>query len=307
MSKKKKKAGSIAVPYLVTIFIGIIIVGGGTFFLLRHLGILDGEKKLPEPTPRQITTTSYADNHTILFILDEPEKKKCSETFMLMRSVPKDKTLVFIGLPTNTIAVVDGTQQRLVDSYNSGGASSAVNFTEQMFGITVDRYMKLDSSAFIKLCDILGGVTYPVSADIAGFNGDGSDQYLNAEQIDKLVTYSVFKDGEVERAYTAGSVISAMVNQASGTRISDNLDSTFNTMVNMTDTNITAVDYKAHKVAIKNMFERGNSISKFYILDGSIAYDDFIPSDNFIKDFVATYYRYDESKGNADGEQTENE
>lgn len=294
----KKKAGSIAVPYLVTIFIGIIIVGGGTFFLLRYLGILDGEKKLPEPTPRQITTTSYADNHTILFILDEPEKKKCSETFMLMRSVPKDKTLVFIGLPTNTITVVDDTQQSLVDSYKSGGASSAVNFTEQLFGITVDRYMKLDSTAFVKLCDILGGVVYPVSADIAGFNGDGSEQYLNAEQIDKLVTYSIFKEGEVERAYTASSVISAMVNQASGMRISDNLDNTFNTMVNMTDTNITAVDYKTHKIAIKNMFERGDSISKFFIMDGSTAYDDFIPSDAFIRDFVETYYSYDESKGN---------
>ncbi len=301
----KKKAGSIAVPYLVTIFIGIIIVGGGTFFLLRYLGILDGEKKLPEPTPRQITTTSYADNHTILFILDEPEKKKCSTTFMLMRSVPKDKKIVFLGLPTNTIAVIDGTQQSLDASYQSGGASAAVNFTEHLFGITVDRYMKFDSSAFIKLCDILGGVSYPVSADIAGFNGDGSEQYLNAEQIDKLVTYSMFKDGETERAYTVSSVISAMVNQASGMRIADNFDNTFNTIVNMTDTNITAVDYKTHKTAIKNMFERGNSISKFFIMDGSAAYDDFIPSDAFIRDFVETYYSYDESKESE--EQSEDE
>lgn len=300
----KKKTGSIAVPYLVTIFLGILIVGGGTFFLLRHLGILDKEKQLPEPTPRQIVTTTYADNHTILFILDEPDQK-CPSTFMLMRSVPKDKKIVFLGIPTNTITVVDGNQQNLKSAYDTGGASSAVSFVEQLFGITVDRYMKFDSESFVKACDILGGVTYAVPADVALFNSDGSEIYLNAEQIDKYVTYAAYKGGEVERAYNASSIISAMVNQASGVRIADNLDTSFNTIVNMVDTNITAVDYKNHKVAIKTMFERGNSIANFYIINGETAYNDFIPSQSFIDDFVDTYYKYYESKENKEQEESE--
>lgn len=291
----KKKTGSIAVPYLVTIFIGILIVGGGTFFLLNYLGILDRQKELPEPTPRQIATTSYADNHSILLILDEPEEK-CSSTFLLMRSIPKDKKLVFLGIPTNTIALVDDNQQNIKSAYESGGASAAVNFTEQLMGITVDRYMKFDSESFVKICNILGGVAYPISEDIAGFNGDGSNQYLNAEQIDRYVTYAAFKDGEVERAYNVSSIISAMVNQSSGVRIADGLDNTFNTLVNMTDTNITAVDYKNHKTAIKTMLERGGSIANFYILNGEVSYNDFIPSKSFIDDFKTTYYNYDESE-----------
>lgn len=299
----KKKTGSIAVPYLVTIFLGILIVGGGTFFLLNYLGILNSNKELPEPTPRPITTTTYADNHTILFVLDEPDQI-CSSTFMLMRSIPKDKRIVFLGIPTNTIAVVDGNQQKLKDVYDVGGVSAAVNFTEQTFGITVDRYMKLDSSSFVKICNILGGVTYPVSADVAGFNGDGSEIYLSAENIDKYVTYAAFKGGESERAYNASSIVSAMVNQASGVRLADNLDNSFNTIVNMADmnTNITAVDYKNRKTAIKGMLERGTSIATCYILNGENAYNDFIPSQSFISDFVETYYRYDESKGESESE-----
>ncbi|MCM1133047.1 MAG: LCP family protein [Ruminococcus flavefaciens] len=302
----KKKTGSIAVPYLVTIFLGILIIGGGTFFLLRHLGILDNEKQLPEPTPRQITTTTYADNHTILFILDEPDEK-CPSTFMLMRSIPKDKRIVFLGIPTNTISVIDGSQQNIKTAYETGGTSGAVNFVEQLFGIDVDRYMKFDSTAFIKACDILGGVTYPISEDIAIFNGDGSEVYLNAEQIDKYITYAAFKGGEVERAYNASSIISAMVNQASGVRIADNLDNSFNTIINMVDSDITAVDYKDRKTAIKTMFERGKSMATFYIVDGETAYNDFIPSSTFINDFVETYYSYDESvsdssEGESDGE-----
>lgn len=305
MAKKKKKSGSIAIPYLVTIFIGILVIGGGTFILLRHLGILGVSNELSEPTPRQITTSTYADNHTILFILDEPENKKCSSTFLLMRSIPKDKKLVFVGIPTNTIALVGDTQQSIAAAYESGGASSAVEFTQQVFGITVDRYMRLDSEALIKVCDILGGVTFPISSDITGFNGDGSDQYLNSEQIERLITYSLYKDGESERAYVVGSVFTAMVNQASGVRIADNLDTSFKTLVNMVDTDITAVDYKKHKVGIKNMLEKGNSIASFQIINGETAYDEFIPDEKFINDFVKKYYSYDESSGKEDGESEE--
>lgn len=298
----KKKIGSIAVPYLVTIFIGILIVGGGTFFLLHYLGIIDGEDKLPEPPKRQVTTTTYADNHTILLVLDEPEER-CNLTFMLMRSIPKDKKIIFLGIPTNTIALIDGNQESITDAYQKGGAFSAVSFTEEVFGITVDRYMKFDSSSLVKVCDILGGVTYPVSADIAGFNADGKNQYLNAEQIDTLLTYAAYPDGEYERAYSASSIIASMVNQSNGMRLSDNLDNSFNTIVNMRDdveTNITAVDYKNHKTAIKSMLERGKSIANFYIMDGEVAYDEFIPSKKFIDDFVSAYYKYDEEENSGE-------
>lgn len=290
---KKQKVGSIAVPYLITIFIGILVIGGGTFAFMRHFGIIGGKKELSEPAPRQVTTSTYEDNHTILFILDEPDQK-CSSTFMLMRSIPKDKKLAFVGIPANTIAIIDDRQQSMKSSYEHGGASSAVSFTESLFGVTVDRYMKLDSASFVKICDILGGVTYPISEDIAGFNGDGSNQYLNAEQIERLVTYSMFRGGENERAYTASSLIANMINQSDGVRVADNFDNSFNTIVNMADTNITAVDYKKHKVAVKNMLERGNSIASFFVLDGTSADADFIPNASFMNDFKDRFYSYNE-------------
>ena len=34
---------------------------------------IDGKKELSEPPPKQVVTTTYEDNHTILFILDEPD------------------------------------------------------------------------------------------------------------------------------------------------------------------------------------------------------------------------------------------
>lgn len=294
---KNQKVGSIAVPYLITIFIGILIIGGGTFFFLRHIGVLNGKKELSEPPPKQIVTTTYEDNHTILFILDEPDKK-CSTTFMLMRSIPKDKKLVFVCIPSNTIALIDGEQKGIKSCYEQGGASEAVSFTEKIFDIPVDKYMKLKSDSFVKICDIMGGVTYPIPEDIAGFNGDGSEQYLNSEQIDKLVTYALFNGGENERACNASALISSMINQSDLVRVSDSFDNSFNSLVNMTETDITAVDYKKHKVAIKTMLERGdgNSIASFFKMDGSDADADFIPNQGFLNDFKDRYYTQYEEK-----------
>ena len=294
---KKQSTGSIALPYLITIFVGLLIVGGVSFFFLHYIGVLGKDNELSEPPPKEVATTTYEDNHTILFILDEPQQK-CSNTFVLMRSIPKDKKIVFLSIPANTISLIDGEQKGISTCYQQGGAGEAVSFIETVFGITVDRYMKLDSESYVKICDILGGVTYPISEDIAGFNGDGSEQYLNSEQIDKLTTYSLFRGGEYERSYTASALVARMVNQSDLVRVSDSLDSSFNTLVNMTDTDITAVDYKKYKTAIKTMLERGNgnSIASSLVLDGDDADSDYIPSQGFINDFKDKYYTQYEGK-----------
>ena len=287
--KKKRKAGSIAVPFLITVFVGLLIIGGIAFGLFKYFGLGRGGELKP-PTPRAVGTTTAEDNHTILFVLDEPDKK-CSSTFVLMRSRPIEKSILFIGIPTNTVAVVDGQQQNIKSQYERAGAAAAAKFTEALFGVTVDRYMKVSSPALIKICDVLGGVSYPVKADIAGFNGDGSDQYLNSEQIERFVTYSLFPDGEVQRAYVASSLLSDMINQTDGERFASNLDNNFTSIINMTtDSNITSVDYRNRKDAIKNMFTRGSAISSFLIMDGEQSYEDFIPSSLFIENVKKDYF-----------------
>lgn len=285
----KKKSGHIAVPFLVTIFVGLIIIGGFAAGLYFYFGFGRVEAP-PEPTPRTSNQITYEDNHTILFVLDE-QGMDSSCTFLLMRSIPVKKQIVFIGIPSNSIALVDGEQHGIKNSFERGGAASAAKFVEDVFDIEVDRYMKFDSASFRRICDIFGGVTYPVNADIVGFKNDGSQQYLNSDQMETFVTYSMFSDGEIERAFIGASVIAAMVNQADGKRIADSFDSNFNTIINMVDSDVTAVDYKNHKTAIKNMFENGSSIAITLSLDGAPAGDDFIPSDSFISSVRDQYFK----------------
>lgn len=284
----KKQSGSIAVPFLVTVFVGLLIIGGAALFIYNYFG-LSKEEELSEPIPRSVATATYEDSHTILFILDTPEER-CKSTFVLMRSVPKEKKILFVGLPTNTISLIDGKQASLKESYERGGAASAESFTESTLGIEIDRYMIFNPDSFIKLCDIIGGVSYAVNVDIAELKKTSSEQYLNGSQILTLLTYPLFDGGEVQRAYTASSLISAMINQADGTRLANDFDRNFNTIINMTDSNITAVDYKEKKGAIKTMFERGTSIARFRIANGTEATNDYIIDQSFCDDLIEEYF-----------------
>lgn len=285
----KKKSGSIAVPFLLTIFFGLLIIGGGAYGIYKYFGIGQAPP-LDEPTPRAAATVTAEDDHTILLILDEPEQK-CTSTFVLMRSKPLEKRVIFIGIPTNTISIINGQQEHIKNFYDRNGAQAAVNFVNQAFGITVDRYIKFTPEAFRKVCDVLGGVTYYVEPEIAGFKKSGGEEYLNGNQIETLITYPMFNGREVQRAYTASSILSSMVNQTDGKRVADNFKTSFDSIINMVSTDITAVDYKNRQYAIRNMLENGTSIANFIIIDGESSNDDFIPSETFIGDMRNAYFK----------------
>lgn len=285
----KKKAGRIAVPFLITIFIGLILIGGSAIFLYNYFELGEDEE-LSEPIARSIATATYEDSHTVLLILDSPEQR-CKSTFVMMRSVPKEKKLLFVGIPTNTIALVDGAQQSLSESYITGGASSAVSFSEQILGVEIDKYITFNKEAFLKACDIMGGVSYTVNEEIVGFETTKQEQYLNGQQIYTYITYPMFDKGEEQRAYTTASLLASMVNQADGKRLADGLDRSFNTIINLvSDSDITAVDYKNRKTGIKYMLERGSAFARFRIVTGKTASGDFVPDYSFRESMINEYF-----------------
>lgn len=293
MSENKQKTGRIAIPYLLTIFIGLLVVGGLAFELYKYLGI-GKEEAPPKPQPRNgIATASYEDSHTLLLILDEPEME-CSSTFVLMRSIPRDKKLLFIGIPSNSVAVVNGSQESLKGSYERGGGDAAREFVQTAIGVNIDRYMVFGPDAFKKVCDIFGGVTFGVDVDIVGLQKDVPEQYLNSEQIEKFVTYPLFDDGEFGRAFRTASLLSNMVNQTDTKRIADSFDMNFDTIINMvTKTDVTSVDYGKKKNAIKYMFNYGTSMGLSIVIDGTESGDDFVPSSSFISNLPTEYFAED--------------
>ncbi len=288
MKSKKKKTGSVAIPFLITLLISLIVIGGAAMFIYDKI---DDDESSLTPMINEVGTLSDEDNHTILFALDMSdtvttdsddyyddeyydeedsddedseeslEEEESAEeiysqqpyTFMLMRSEPVNKKILFMGIPSNMLLGESNKQAQ--DIYVDNGTSALVSSIEFSLGITVDRHMTLNTESFKKICNVLGGVTFAVPKDVKTIKQTDSEQYLSAEQVAEIVSCASYSGGELQRISTASSLITAMANQTSGERIAGNLDNIFNTIINMTESDISAVDYKERKYAIKFMLK----------------------------------------------------
>ncbi|MBO5384234.1 MAG: LCP family protein [Ruminococcus sp.] len=288
-----RKKGSIAIPFLLTFLIALLLIGGFVVYIYKSID-MNKEKEIDDMYATDYNSATYEDSHTILFVLDIPEEQ-CSSTFVVMRSVPKEKKLLLTGIPTNTITLIDGKQENLKNVYDNMGIASAEKFIEQISGIEIDRYMIFNEDAFLKLSDIMGGVSYGVTVDIPGLQETNKEQYLNGKQTIKFLTYPMFSGGEFERASIAGSVMSAMINQSDGPNLAKGFERNFNTIVNMTNTNITAGDYKKLAYPIDFMLTYGTAISHFSTIKGT-ADKNYYVIDEFYSDEIINEYFTDKSK-----------
>ena len=300
----KKKKGRIVIPYIITIVIGMIIIGGAALFIYNYFE-LGKDEELPELVGGISDEISYEDSHTVLFILETPDDLSV-HTFLLMRSVPIDKNIMFVGIPSNTSASFNGKYTQLGTVYEQGGEAEAMEFVEQLFKVDINKYMTFSPDSLLEITDIFGGVTYTPDIRIPGVCEEGVERIMNGKQLEKYITFSGFPDGGMQRAFNTGSIIAAMINQSDGQRIADNLDLYFNTIVNMTDTNITAVDYKKYKSPVKYMFEKGTAIASFSYMTGSNSGDDFFADIDFCTSLKEEYFTAPENKITETEENEEN-
>ena len=264
--KRKKKKGHVAIPFLLTLVLGIVVLGGIAMYLFTHLGI--NQERTVEWNSTVVKPTA-ADNMTILFVLHEEEDPK-PLTFMVARLLPGQKHILFISFPENMLAVVDGRQDTLSGFFNSGGIVSVEKALESEAGIHIDRYSILGSEGFQKICDIYGGVYYRVPSGIKGFEDTMSPQFLGARQIEKLMTYPFFKQGESERCATAADLMTTMINvtDSDKERLLASMDTNFKQLINKMETDITAKDYNEHKSALRYMFTYGKNVGMFRLVTG---------------------------------------
>ncbi|MGN1480944.1 LCP family glycopolymer transferase [Porcipelethomonas sp.] len=358
---KRKKSGSVAIPFLLTFLISLIIIGGIAMVIYDKIN--SDDSSLITMT-NEAGTLSAEDNHTILLILDlsdtldmpedyygddeyyedeyyedeyyyDDEEEETYDwevdetytketypepyTFIVMRSQPVDKKITFMGIQSDMLAGEDN--KPVEDIYLNDGDSEVRNSLEYTLGIQIDRYMTFDSESFKKACNILGGVTFAVPKGISGLPESDGEQYLSPEQMEKIISFGGYAGGETQRISTASSLITAMINQTSGKRISENLDNNFETIINMVDSDISAVDYNNRKYAIKFMLkysdpddsESRSTRAQFVTPYGSQKEDGFIVDNYFTEDIKAYFDEYDPNnenkvqEENTDSENSENE
>lgn len=277
----KKKTGHVAIPFLIALLLGILVIGGIAMYVFGQIGLGEKDVKVMQPN---LTKPTAADNMTLLFVLDESDNKSLPTTFLIARVMPADKKIVLISFPENMLAVVDGRQDTLAGFYKNGGIQDAKAAIENEAGIPSDRYIILGSESFQKICDIFGGVNYLVPSGINGFTASTSPEHLSPHQMERLITYPFFEQGEGERCALTADLLAEMVNYTDTDRIVQYMDSSFQTLINMMDTDITSIDYSNAESALKYLFKYSTTpYASFRLVTGeeSESGDVFLLNSNF--------------------------
>ena len=286
MAKQKQKMGSTAIPFLLTTLISLIIIGGAALYILNKIDD-DKSSATDSVETNEYYTPTAEDSKTLMLIFDT-EDSNSPVTFMVLRIDPEMKEYVCIPLASTSIIDYDGQILSLEEHYNNGGVIETKNSLESLLGISIDRYIKMNGEGFQKICDILGGVQIYVPSDVDDM--ESGEQYLAAAQIQKLITYEEYKNGEQQRMIMVGTIVSSMLNQVSGERVAAGLDNSFTAVINLVDSDISVIDYSESSVALKYLLKQGNDPAEFRNPIGTELENGYFELDKSIKEDVEYWF-----------------
>lgn len=146
-----------------------------------------------------------------------------SDTMMVASIQPVDKSIAILSIPRDSRVSIPGRAgyEKVAHAFAYGGPTLAVRTVENNFDIPVDYYMVIDWKAFIRVVDILGGVSLNVER-----NMDYEDpyenlsihlrkgyQHLNGEQAGEYVRFRHDELGDIGRVQRQETFLKALTSQ----------------------------------------------------------------------------------------------
>lgn len=255
--RRKSATGTTAIPFLITVLISMLVLGSIGYYFYNKLTVKDTELK-----PMQGTTTSISDDdvNEILFVLT-PSSELRQPAVMLMRFDPIRKDEFCLGIPLTLVIDHEGREMTVGECFQNHGINALKNAVSKALDQEIDRYIQMDSEGFSKLIALIGNVNYVVPIRDDGLRPQSTSQVLDAAQFETLLTSKKYAS-EQERSAVIGLSVAALLNQCDGQRISANLDGYFSAVINAISTNITSMDYSAHRHAITYMFSNATAPAK---------------------------------------------
>lgn len=259
---KKRKKESVAIPFLVSMIVTLLIVGIPVFTFYNKLIT---EKESTNSLLADTVFTPTNENDTTLLFVYEPNDKSLRSSFMILRTSAMNKSFTFIPVSNDLLC----GSEKMSEIFKNGGIIELTKAVEKTFETDVDRYMVLNDEALSIICDSFGGVNYAVPEGLKGLN-EGT-QFLDSNFILKLISNPKF--AEDARTVATGNLFADMVANSSGTRMADISEYTYNKVINIVETDITSIDYENQKNAIDYIFSSNQFVSTYRVPTGKASGD----------------------------------
>ncbi len=254
---KKRKKESVAIPFLISMIVTLLVVG---IPVLKFYNSLISQKEANESNMSMSVFSPSEKNDTTILFTFSPEDKALRSSFMILKTSALDKSFIFIPVSNDLLC----GSEKMSDVFNRGGIIELKKAVETTLDTKIDRYMALDKNGLSLIVDSIGGVNYNIPDGLKGLN-EGT-QFLDSDLIMKLISNKKF--AEDTRTVTTASVFAEMISSASGSRMADTVDYTYKQLVNISETDITSIDYIDQKKAIEYILRSNQFKSTFRIPSG---------------------------------------
>jgi len=171
-----------------------------------------------------------------------------SDTILLFHLDPRDKSISLLSVPRDTKVEVPGISVSKISEANAtGGAALATQLVSSMLNNTkIERYVRVSSSAFRELVDLLGGVevfvpramSYTDSAQKLKINLAKGWQTLNGEQAEQFARFRNDGLGDIGRIQRQQSLIQAIRDRLASPSVLVRLPQIVRLMQKYVDTNL---------------------------------------------------------------------
>lgn len=117
---------------------------------------------------------------------DENDKNnpRRTDTMMVVHYNHKEKKYDVISIPRDTKVQINGSTKKINDAHFLGKVPLAVKTVEDLLNIKIDHYVKVDTIAFRKFIDALGGIEVVVDRDMY-YDDEIQNLHINLSKSDK--------------------------------------------------------------------------------------------------------------------------
>lgn len=143
-----------------------------------------------------------------------------SDTMLLVRIDPANNTASILSIPRDTRVSIPGAGIRKINHANvEGGPQLAAEVVSSALnGVTIDRYVRVSTSAFREMVDLLGGVEVYVPAPMKYVDNtqkltidlEQGNQVLNGDQAEQFARFRHDGNGDIGRVQRQQQLIRAL-------------------------------------------------------------------------------------------------
>lgn len=240
----------------------------------------------PQGTPTDGFTPDSSMNLNVLSMVSESDSET-PELFMIVSYNAVENRVTFIPITNGvTLKSTGRTLPNIVEAQGGKGAVSAVS---KECGITIDGYVSFDRSTMVDFFTLIGNVDFEVPKTIAIKDGsvlepiNAGKQIFTPERAFRYLMLAEFPEGESYRFNTICTMLTELVNQNYRYFDGSLLDRYAQEIIDNTDTNLNADNYKKSKAAMLNTVQYGINPAEYYIPYGEYNDDGaFIISENSV-------------------------